>query len=36
VSRSIYALVADPDREYFGGRGGEEQDQIGYMTRALA
>jgi alkanesulfonate monooxygenase SsuD/methylene tetrahydromethanopterin reductase-like flavin-dependent oxidoreductase (luciferase family) len=37
VSRSIFALVDDRDRAYFGG-GGEEQDQIGYIdanTRAI-
>jgi alkanesulfonate monooxygenase SsuD/methylene tetrahydromethanopterin reductase-like flavin-dependent oxidoreductase (luciferase family) len=30
VSRSIFALVDDRDRAYFG-RGGEEQDQIGFL-----
>jgi len=38
VSRSIFALVDDRDRAYFGGRDGEEQDQIGYIdanTRAI-
>src|ERR1700688_184667 len=37
VSRSIFALVDDRDRAYFG-RGGKEQDQIGYIdanTRAI-
>ena len=37
VSRSIFALVDDRDRMYFGG-GGNEQDQIGYIdptTRAI-
>lgn len=37
VSRSIFALVNDRDRAYFG-RGGEEQDNIGYIdenTRAI-
>ncbi|MBX3142740.1 MAG: LLM class flavin-dependent oxidoreductase [Trueperaceae bacterium] len=37
VSRSIFALVDDRDRAYFG-RGGEESDQIGYIdhnTRAI-
>ncbi len=37
VSRSIFALVDDRDRAYFGG-GGEEQDQIGFIdakTRAI-
>ena len=38
VSRSIFALVDDRDRAYFGGRGGDDQDQIGYIdanTRAI-
>ncbi len=37
VSRSIFALVSDMDRAYFG-RGGNEQDTIGYLdekTRAV-
>ena len=37
VSRSIFALVNDEDRAYFG-RGGEEEDQIGFLderTRAI-
>jgi alkanesulfonate monooxygenase SsuD/methylene tetrahydromethanopterin reductase-like flavin-dependent oxidoreductase (luciferase family) len=37
VSRSIFALVDDRDRAYFGG-GGEEHDQIGFIdeqTRAI-
>ncbi len=37
VSRSIFALVDDQDRAYFG-RGGKEEDQIGYLhekTRAI-
>src|SRR5579871_4182074 len=37
VSRSIFALVDDRDRTYFG-RGTQEQDQIGYLdqtTRAI-
>jgi alkanesulfonate monooxygenase SsuD/methylene tetrahydromethanopterin reductase-like flavin-dependent oxidoreductase (luciferase family) len=37
VSRSIFALVNDLDRVYFG-RGGREQDQIGFIeadTRAI-
>ncbi len=37
VSRSIFALVDDRDRAYFG-RGNQEQDQIGYLdeqTRAI-
>jgi alkanesulfonate monooxygenase SsuD/methylene tetrahydromethanopterin reductase-like flavin-dependent oxidoreductase (luciferase family) len=37
VSRSIFALVDDRDRAYFG-RGGQEQDKIGFIdenTRAI-
>ena len=37
VSRSIFALIDDRDRFYFG-RGGQEQDQIGFLdktTRAI-
>jgi alkanesulfonate monooxygenase SsuD/methylene tetrahydromethanopterin reductase-like flavin-dependent oxidoreductase (luciferase family) len=36
VSRSIFALTNDMDRAYFG-RGGEEQDQVGFLhsTRAI-
>ena len=37
VSRSIFALIDDRDRAYFG-RGGQEQDQIGFLdqtTRAI-
>jgi alkanesulfonate monooxygenase SsuD/methylene tetrahydromethanopterin reductase-like flavin-dependent oxidoreductase (luciferase family) len=37
VSRSIFALVNDKDRAYFG-RGGQEEDQIGFIeanTRAI-
>ncbi len=37
VSRSIFALVNDMDRAYFG-RGGKEQDSIGFIdenTRAI-
>jgi alkanesulfonate monooxygenase SsuD/methylene tetrahydromethanopterin reductase-like flavin-dependent oxidoreductase (luciferase family) len=37
VSRSIFAIVDDRDRTYFG-RGGQERDQIGYLdehTRAI-
>jgi alkanesulfonate monooxygenase SsuD/methylene tetrahydromethanopterin reductase-like flavin-dependent oxidoreductase (luciferase family) len=33
VSRSIFALVDDRDRAYFG-RGGQEQDQIGFLDEA--
>ena len=38
VSRSIFALVDDRDRAYFGAREGDDQDQIGYIdptTRAI-
>jgi alkanesulfonate monooxygenase SsuD/methylene tetrahydromethanopterin reductase-like flavin-dependent oxidoreductase (luciferase family) len=37
VSRSIFALIDDRDRSYFG-RGGDEEDKIGYLdesTRAI-
>ncbi len=37
VSRSIFALIDDHDRAYFG-RGGQEEDQIGFLdksTRAI-
>jgi alkanesulfonate monooxygenase SsuD/methylene tetrahydromethanopterin reductase-like flavin-dependent oxidoreductase (luciferase family) len=37
VSRSVFALVDDRDRAYFG-RGGDEEDQIGFIdekTRAI-
>src|SRR5271157_4264452 len=37
VSRSIFALIDDRDRAYFG-RGGQDQDQIGFLdenTRAI-
>jgi alkanesulfonate monooxygenase SsuD/methylene tetrahydromethanopterin reductase-like flavin-dependent oxidoreductase (luciferase family) len=37
VSRSIFALIDDRDRSYFG-RGGEQEDQIGFIhekTRAI-
>ncbi len=37
VSRSIFALMDDRDRAYFG-RGGDEQDQVGFLgekTRAI-
>ena len=38
VSRSIFALVDDRDRAYFGGHGGDDKDQIGFIdanTRAI-
>ena len=31
VSRSIFALVDDQDRMYFGGRGGQSQDHVGHL-----
>jgi hypothetical protein len=36
VSRSIFPLINDRDRRYFG-RGGQEEDQIGFLdnTRAI-
>src|SRR6185436_13058314 len=37
VSRSIFALVDDRDRAYFG-RGGQDEDQVGYIdaqTKAI-
>ena len=37
VSRSIFAIVDERDRTYFG-RGGQEQDQVGFIdenTRAI-
>jgi alkanesulfonate monooxygenase SsuD/methylene tetrahydromethanopterin reductase-like flavin-dependent oxidoreductase (luciferase family) len=34
VSRSIFALVDDRDRAYFGnGRGGQDADQVGYLDQ---
>jgi alkanesulfonate monooxygenase SsuD/methylene tetrahydromethanopterin reductase-like flavin-dependent oxidoreductase (luciferase family) len=33
VSRSIFALIDDRDRAYFG-RGGEEEDKIGFLDQA--
>ena len=35
VSRSIFPLIDDRDRAYFG-RGGQEQDQIGYIDESRA
>jgi alkanesulfonate monooxygenase SsuD/methylene tetrahydromethanopterin reductase-like flavin-dependent oxidoreductase (luciferase family) len=32
VSRSIFALVDDRDRMYFGRGGGESQDQVGFLS----
>ena len=36
VSRSIFALVDDRDRAYFGGRGGESRTRSATSTRILA
>ncbi len=36
VSRSIIPIVTDLDRQYFGGRSDENQDQVGYLDGGLA
>jgi alkanesulfonate monooxygenase SsuD/methylene tetrahydromethanopterin reductase-like flavin-dependent oxidoreductase (luciferase family) len=36
VSRSVIPIVSDEDRRYFGRRGGEEHDQLGYLDGAFA
>jgi alkanesulfonate monooxygenase SsuD/methylene tetrahydromethanopterin reductase-like flavin-dependent oxidoreductase (luciferase family) len=36
VSRSVLPIVSDEDRLYFGGRSGEDRDQLGYLDGALA
>jgi alkanesulfonate monooxygenase SsuD/methylene tetrahydromethanopterin reductase-like flavin-dependent oxidoreductase (luciferase family) len=36
VSRSVIPIVTDEDRRYFGARGGEDRDQLGYLDGALA
>ncbi|MGN6167871.1 MAG: LLM class flavin-dependent oxidoreductase [Solirubrobacteraceae bacterium] len=36
VSRSVIPIVSDEDRLYFGGRRGEDRDQLGYLDGALA
>ncbi|WP_440711982.1 LLM class flavin-dependent oxidoreductase [Gordonia sp. FQ] len=36
VSRSIFALVDDRDRAYFGIRRGDDQDQVGYLDGGAA
>jgi alkanesulfonate monooxygenase SsuD/methylene tetrahydromethanopterin reductase-like flavin-dependent oxidoreductase (luciferase family) len=36
VSRSVIPIVTDEDRAYFGGRPGEDGDQVGYLDGALA
>jgi alkanesulfonate monooxygenase SsuD/methylene tetrahydromethanopterin reductase-like flavin-dependent oxidoreductase (luciferase family) len=36
VSRSVIPIVSDEDRAYFGGRGTDGADQLGYLDGALA
>ncbi len=36
VSRSVIPIVTDEDRTYFGGRSGEDRDQLGYLDGAFA
>jgi alkanesulfonate monooxygenase SsuD/methylene tetrahydromethanopterin reductase-like flavin-dependent oxidoreductase (luciferase family) len=36
VSRSVIPIVSDEDRAYFGGRSGEDSDQLGYLDGAFA
>ena len=36
VSRSVIPIISDEDRAYFGGRGGEDRDQLGYLDGAFA
>jgi alkanesulfonate monooxygenase SsuD/methylene tetrahydromethanopterin reductase-like flavin-dependent oxidoreductase (luciferase family) len=36
VSRSVIPIVTDEDRAYFGSRGGEGRDQLGYLDGAFA
>ena len=36
VSRSVIPIVTDEDRAYFGGRGGEDRDQLGPLDGAFA
>ncbi|WP_414672838.1 LLM class flavin-dependent oxidoreductase [Lacisediminihabitans sp.] len=36
VSRSVIPIVSDLDREYFGGRSAENQDQVGYLDGGIA
>ena len=36
VSRSVIPIVTDEDRAYFGGRRGEDRDQLGYLDGAFA
>jgi alkanesulfonate monooxygenase SsuD/methylene tetrahydromethanopterin reductase-like flavin-dependent oxidoreductase (luciferase family) len=36
VSRSVIPIVTDEDRAYFGGRSGDDSDQLGYLDGAFA
>jgi alkanesulfonate monooxygenase SsuD/methylene tetrahydromethanopterin reductase-like flavin-dependent oxidoreductase (luciferase family) len=36
VSRSVLPIVSDRDREYFGGRSSDSQDQVGHLDGGLA
>jgi len=36
VSRSVIPVVTDEDRAYFGGRGADDQDQLGYLDGGIA
>jgi alkanesulfonate monooxygenase SsuD/methylene tetrahydromethanopterin reductase-like flavin-dependent oxidoreductase (luciferase family) len=36
VSRSVIPITTDEDRMYFGGRGADSQDQIGYLEGVVA
>jgi alkanesulfonate monooxygenase SsuD/methylene tetrahydromethanopterin reductase-like flavin-dependent oxidoreductase (luciferase family) len=36
VSRSVIPIVSDEDRLYFGARGGEDRDQLGYLEGVIA
>ena len=36
VSRSVIPIVSEEDRVYFGGRSGEDRDQLGYLDGAIA
>ena len=36
VSRSVIPIISDEDRAYFGGRSGEDRDQLGYLDGAFA
>lgn len=36
ISRSVIPITTDEDRAYFGGRGGESRDQVGYIDGGIA